>query len=96
MALSKSINFNNTGVEVSYWRIISFKIDYQARQCSCILAGYLGSESREEGKNPLASYNFSLSGDNFPFSDTEEPISERGVIYSKIKLDPKFDGAVDC
>lgn len=95
MALQKPIQYNNAGVEISYWRITNFKIDYELKQCNGVLAGYLGSESREEGKNPLVYMNFNFSGDRFPFSDTEEPISERSVIYGLLKSLPQFDGAID-
>lgn len=39
--------------------------------------------------------NFNFSGDKFPFTDTEEPISERSVIYALLKSLPQFDGAID-
>lgn len=53
MAISKTIELNDTGVSVSYWRITAVQIDHQSGICDFNIHGYISQEAREHGKSPL-------------------------------------------
>ncbi len=88
MALQKSIEIKNSGVEVEYWKVSQLNINWHKKESHCVLEGFLNKEARDADKLPLDSRSWSWSGDEFPFSDEGSNVSEA---YDIIKTETTTD-----
>jgi len=68
MALAKTLQHNNTGVNLAYWRITRVEIDGLANSTVVIVSGYVSQEARNSGKRPIGSYKFLWTGANNPIT----------------------------
>lgn len=98
MALLKTIELN-TGVTVTYHRVLRGLVDYEFRAAQIVVGTYLTQQAREDGKQPVYTREYHFSDDApeeenraFPFTDTESP---RFEAYTALKALPDFADATD-
>lgn len=61
MALSISLDLNNTGSPATYWVINSIHIDFVQGAAQVVVDGYVSSDGYAAGDAPLASVTFNTS-----------------------------------
>jgi len=104
MALLLKRDLNNSGVEVEYWAITDFNIDWFASVARIEIGGFLNQETRLAGKNPLVKVSVEWAGDDFIFqkggSDNLLAVSYTKLKQSKLDNDGNelniFVDAEDC
>lgn len=69
MAFSLSVK-HESGVTLSYWRIVKFDIDMLLNQTRLTISGYVSSEARNAGNKPVADYKFFWFGADNPITPT--------------------------
>ena len=88
MAIIKALD-TEFGVPATYWNVGAYNEDFRDQTGSVSLYGYASAAARLSGKQPLASGQFQLSGDEY------EPDMSRTALYALVKMKPEFEGAED-
>jgi len=70
MALIKSIEVNETGVDAGYWRLTHVQVDRIADVVEATLHGYRDEAARRDGRQPLSRAQFRFGGDVFGNADS--------------------------
>ncbi len=72
--------------EEAYWKVVESNINWASMSCHIVLAGYLDSATRQEGRQPITSRNFDWSGSDFPYTVDAMSLSNLvAITYNKIK-----------
>jgi len=96
MALQKELEFQRSGFMCTYWKIGEVSLESNSANGKVLLNGYKDQTSREAGKSPVETRQYSFGG---YYTLTEMDKAENNVLkmsYSAIKsYDPAFTDAVD-
>lgn len=98
MAIIKSIEINDSGVFVGYWRIARVIVEFNVNQSGAtdkvevLVHGYTTKQARDDGKNYVVARTFEYSGSQV--GENAENLS-RASLYQAIKSNPDFTGAED-
>lgn len=91
MALSKSIEVNNSGVSATYWVVSIIQFDLIANTTWAKLTGYLSSATFSGGKTPLTDRGFTApTPGNFSTITGSAMIT---AVQNYIITQPEFTGA---
>lgn len=94
MPLSKTIEFNNSGVNVAYWVVADIDFNLIAGTISARLNGYVSSAAFSGGKFPVDSRSFAApTPGNFSTSTGAQIIT---AVQNFIKTQSEFTGATDA
>lgn len=89
MALMKAVA-TDFGADATYWNIGAYEEDYKGGGGLLTMYGYVTEQARQDGKQPLATAQISLTDKDYL------PDMDRAAIYSTIKKMPGWDTAEDC
>lgn len=93
MALSKTIEINNSGVNATYWVLAEVKFDLLGNATWAKLNGYASSAAFSAGKSSIADRGFTAAT---PGSfGTTQGSSLVTAVYTFIKTTTEFSGATD-
>jgi hypothetical protein len=93
MALSKTIEVNNTGVNAAYWSLDRIEFRLLGGTTWAKLNGYASSAAFSAGKSAIDSRTFEA-----PTPGTFSTLTGAGLVtavYTYIKTQPEFTGATD-
>jgi hypothetical protein len=102
MPLSKTVEYNNTGVNVTYWRECPVTFDPKQAKIFFAYDGYIDSPSYLAGKNPVTTKTFTMDCTVATYlanTGTQMVVMMRD--YAKTYVDPAtgqafFSGAVNA
>jgi hypothetical protein len=91
MALQREVDF--CGRPASYWRIISFQLDYLAQEAQACVALYFDEAARRnDPKGELRRQWITVAVEEGEFANLPDP---RDRLYARLKEAPAFSGAAD-
>ncbi len=90
MALLKTIEIRNTGLNASYWRLTHVQIDHIAAVAEFRLHGYPDLAAREAGKAPLPAIDYRASAADLQVASLHQVTTPQ--FYAAAKLLPATDG----
>ncbi len=90
MALLKSIEIRNTGLEAGYWRLTHVQVDHIAGIAEFRLHGYPDQAAREAGKVPLPAIDFRATAEDLQAPSLHAVTTSQ--FYAAAKLLPATDG----
>lgn len=104
MALLTKNKINQFGVMEEYWRILNINLNLQYNYCDITLGGYMNSEARIDGSEPMNTKKVRAKWDGQEFLKffTAQAMSKQDIniynqVYDYIKYkDEYFKDAVDC
>jgi len=91
MALQMTKN-TSFGIDAEYWRITNMNFDWHREIASAKLSGFVNIQARNEGKEPLMSYDFKFDESGFNFNIDGQLVEE---LYNKIKVLENWNSAID-
>lgn len=91
MALIKSIEYKDTGVFCSYWKVVETDIDWHNKEFRIVVYGYKDRQAREDGKLSIDTRVFDELN-SFPFTEDGNNIAQA---YEFIKTTDEFSDAED-
>jgi len=97
MALTKALEINNSGLFGNYWRIRRVDADFPPITGTAVIQisveGWISSEARVEGKNPLPDSRRVYR------IECDSPVDVDGLtrsdLYAALKLEPDFYDSTD-
>jgi hypothetical protein len=90
MALLKTIEIRNTGLNAGYWRLTHVQIDHIAGVAEFRLHGYPDQAAREAGKAPLPALDYRATVEDLQVSSLHAVST--AAFYAAAKLLPAADG----
>ena len=90
MALLKSLEIRNTGLNAGYWRLTHVQIDHTAGIAEFRLHGYPDQAAREAGKAPLPAIDYRATVDDLQVASLHGVTT--AAFYAAAKLLPANDG----
>ena len=90
MALLKTIEIRNTGLNAGYWRLTHVQIDHIAGVAEFRLHGYPDQAAREAGKAPLPAIDYRATAEDLQIASLHTVTTQH--FYAAAKLLPAIDG----
>lgn len=94
MALFKKVELNS-GVEVNYWKLSNFHIDWNNKKIVIILQGFIDQNARNSDKACADMRYFTLESKEFEEFISKNELLSRNRIYDYIKSLPDWNSGVD-
>ncbi len=90
MALLKTIEIRNTGLEAGYWRLTHVQLDHTAGVAEFRLHGYPDQAAREAGKAPLPAIDYRATAEELQAASLH--LVTTAQFYAAARLLPATDG----
>ena len=84
MGVQKEIEFKNTGITLSYWRLNCVEVDIESNQAKCRVGGYVSKADALAGKRAVENINYTFSGVLNPIDMMTDPREYQNLLYAKI------------
>ena len=94
MALQKSIEYKNTGINVEYHKAVNPNIDAITKGGNVRVDIYKDAAARAANKNPVSNKSYVIPANTFSTLDLETQ-DARDLVYTYLKTLPEYNGAVD-
>ena len=91
-----ALNINkptNYGINANYFKIVNLEVSYHFKVARVELAGFVNEQARLDNKEPISSFEFRFSNEDFDFS-TDQNLTQK--LYDKIKTQENWTDATDC
>lgn len=85
-----------SGVEVTYWELISAHLNLIQKSATWQLGGWVSEKAKADGKEPLAIEEFRQGGEDYPLKAEEKSEAEFINLFEKIcQADARFQEPKD-
>jgi len=88
MGLQKAVEFANTGIILSYWRINCVEVDIEANHTRVRVGGYIAKADALAGKRAVYSITTEYSGAQNPIGLETDPREYQALLYAKLVEPP--------
>jgi hypothetical protein len=84
MGVQKTLEFKNTGIDLSYWRINCVEVDTEINRTKIRVGGYVNKTDALAGKKAVHHLHYIFTGAENPISWETDPREYQNILYAKL------------